>query len=55
MPGPGMELIGEEEKQAILEVIESGYLFRYGSPDDPAFKAKVYELEQKVAKYIGVN
>ena len=55
MPGPGMELIGEEEKQALLEVIESGYLFRYGSVDNPAFKAKVYTLEQEVAERIGVR
>jgi dTDP-4-amino-4,6-dideoxygalactose transaminase len=50
-----MELIGEEEKRELLEVLEGGYLFRYGSPDDPAFKAKVYTLEQEVAKYIGVD
>jgi len=50
-----MELIGEEEKQALLEVIEAGYLFRYGSLDDPAFKAKVYQLEQEVAKLAGVR
>ena len=55
MPGPGMELIGEEEKRQILEVIESGYLFRYGSAKDPAFKAKVYTLEQEVSKLIGVE
>ena len=55
MPGPGMELIGEEEKQALLEVIEAGYLFRYGSPDDPAFKARVYQLEQDVARLVGVR
>jgi dTDP-4-amino-4,6-dideoxygalactose transaminase len=54
MPGPGMELIGEEEKKELLEVLEAGYLFRYGSPDDPAFKAKVYTLEQEVAKLVGV-
>jgi dTDP-4-amino-4,6-dideoxygalactose transaminase len=54
MAGPGMELIGQEEKEAILEVVEAGYLFRYGSPDNPAFKAKVYTLEQEVAKLIGV-
>jgi dTDP-4-amino-4,6-dideoxygalactose transaminase len=54
MPGPGMELIGEDEKRELLEVIEGGYLFRYGSPDDPAFKAKVYNLEQEVAKLMGV-
>jgi dTDP-4-amino-4,6-dideoxygalactose transaminase len=50
-----MELIGEEEKQALIEVIESGYLFRYGSLDNPAFKAKVYQLEQEVAKLMGVG
>jgi dTDP-4-amino-4,6-dideoxygalactose transaminase len=55
MPGPGMELIGEEEKRALLEVIEAGYLFRYGSPDNPAFKAKVYQLEQEVARLMGVR
>ena len=55
MPGPGMELIGEEERQAALEVLEAGYLFRYGSPDDPAFKAKVYQLEQEVATLMGVQ
>jgi dTDP-4-amino-4,6-dideoxygalactose transaminase len=49
-----MELIGEEEKRELLEVLESGYLFRYGSPDNPAFKAKVYQLEQEVAKLAGV-
>ena len=55
MPGPGMELIGEEEKKELLEVIESGYLFRYGSPDNPAFKAKVYQLEQEVASLLGLQ
>ncbi len=54
MPGPGMELIGAEEKQAILEVLEAGYLFRYGSPDNPAFKAKVYQLEREVAALVGL-
>jgi dTDP-4-amino-4,6-dideoxygalactose transaminase len=51
MPGPGMELIGKEEKQALLEVIESGYLYRYGDLADPKFKAKVWNLEQDFAKY----
>ena len=55
MPGPGRELIGEEEKRELLEVIEEGYLFRYGSPENPAFKAKVYKLEQAVAERLGVN
>ena len=30
MPGPGMELIGEEEIQEVLEVLRGGYLHRYG-------------------------
>ena len=54
MPGPGMDLIGEEEKKLLLEVVESGYLFRYGSRDNPAFKAKVYTLETEVARLVGV-
>ena len=55
MPGPGMDIIGEEEKQALLEVIESGYLYRYGDLKDPNFKAKVWNLEQDFAKYVGTN
>jgi dTDP-4-amino-4,6-dideoxygalactose transaminase len=54
VPGPGMDLIGEEEKRELLEVIESGYLFRYGSPENPAFKAKVYRLEQEVARLLSL-
>jgi dTDP-4-amino-4,6-dideoxygalactose transaminase len=50
-----MELIGEEEKKEVLEVLEAGYLFRYGSPDEPAFKAKVYNLEQEVARMFNVK
>jgi dTDP-4-amino-4,6-dideoxygalactose transaminase len=55
MPGPGMELIGEEEKQALLEVIEGGYLYRYGRAENPNFKAKVYQFEQEVARRAGVR
>ena len=55
MPGPGMEWIGEEEKKAVLEVIESGYLSRYGEEDNPKFLAKVYQLEQEFARRSGVK
>lgn len=54
MPGPGMQLIGEEEKREVLEVLESGYLFRYGSESDPRFKAKVWSLERRVAELSAV-
>ncbi|HSV30569.1 MAG TPA: DegT/DnrJ/EryC1/StrS family aminotransferase [Atribacteraceae bacterium] len=53
--GPGSYLIGEEEKKELMEVIESGYLFRYGATDDPRFKKKVVTLEQEFAKLIGVR
>lgn len=52
MPGPGHYLIGKEEKEAILKVIESGYLFRYGSLSDPKFGAEVWNLEQEIARYL---
>ena len=51
MPGPGMELIGEEEIQEVLDVLRDGYLFRYGVSlgdyVDPRFKGKVLKLEQR--------
>lgn len=50
-----MEYIGEDEKRELLEVLEAGYLFRYGSADNPAFKAKVYQLEEEVARMAGVR
>src|SRR5437667_12363860 len=59
MPGPGMELIGEEEIQEVMEVLRSGYLFRYGvslgAEVDPRFKGKVYKVEQEIANYCGVK
>ena len=57
MPGPGMELIGEEEIQAAMEVLEGGYLFRYGvslgDSVDPRFKGKVFQLEEEVPRRLG--
>ncbi len=59
MPGPGMELIGEEEIQEVLEVLRGGYLFRYGislgSEVDPRFKGKVYQVEREIAEYCGLR
>ncbi len=46
-----MDIIGKEEKEALLDVIESGYLFRYGDFQNPKFKAKVWSLEQDFADY----
>jgi dTDP-4-amino-4,6-dideoxygalactose transaminase len=54
-----MELIGREELEEALEVLQSGFLFRYGvsigKELDPRFKAKVFKLEEEVARLAGVN
>ena len=55
MPGPGMDLIGQEEIEEVLDVLRSGYLLRYGKEDNPRFKAKVHTLEQEVAHRCGVR
>ena len=55
MPGPGWYLIGEEEKREVEEVLETGYVYRYGKADDPNFKGKVFTLQQEFAKTIGVK
>jgi len=55
MPGPGQAWIGREERDAVLAVVESGHLFRYGRPDDPAFKRTVYTFEQELAALCGVR
>lgn len=51
MPGPGAYWFGKEEADAVMEVMKSGYLFRYGSESDPSFLHKVSTLEKEFAKY----
>ena len=55
MGGPGSFLIGNKEKEEVLEVLESGYLFRYGSEDDSRFKHKVVQFEDELCSYLGTN
>lgn len=55
MAGPGYLMIGDEERKEVSEVLESGYLSRYGSDDDSRFKRKVLKLEDTVAETIGVR
>ena len=50
MPGPGMELVGEEEIQEVMDVLRSGYLYRYQVGQDDRFQGKVLKLEQEVAR-----
>jgi len=54
MGGPGSYLIGDEEKKQIMEVLDKGYLFRYGDESDPRFLAKVWQLEKKVSKILKI-
>jgi dTDP-4-amino-4,6-dideoxygalactose transaminase len=51
MPGPGAYWFGEEELEAVTEVMKSGYLFRYGSENDKEFLHKVSTLETEFARY----
>lgn len=53
MAGPGAYNFGDEERKEVLDVLESGYLSRYGNLDDPKFKHKVYSLEQEFSGYVG--
>ncbi len=55
MPGPGMEIVGEEEIQEVLEVLRSRWLYRYGAEQDPNFKRKVLTLEEQIARMSHVN
>ena len=55
MPGPGTFLINDIERKEVQEVLESGYLSRYGREDDPRFKRKVITLEREFARKIGVD
>jgi len=47
MPGPGLDLVGDEELAELTDVIRSGRLSRYG-PEDDTFPAKVRSFEEAV-------
>lgn len=51
--GPGSYVIGEEEKKELLDVINSGYLFRYGTEGVDGFQAKVVTFEKEMAERLG--
>lgn len=54
MPGPGVDLIGDEEIAEVIEVLRSRHLSRYG-PDGPTFAAKVRSFEEAVARETGAR
>ena len=55
MSGPGAYWFGQEEIDAVMRVMKSGYLFRYGNEDDPKFLHLVATLEKEFAKYCGAQ
>jgi len=55
MPGPGAFLFGEEERAELLDVMETGYLSRYGSENDPNYKRKVVTFEKEFAEFSGAK
>ena len=52
---PGFEIFGEEEKKEILEVLDTGVLFRYEFPNERKGIYKVRTFEEKFAAYCGVK
>jgi 8-amino-3,8-dideoxy-alpha-D-manno-octulosonate transaminase len=52
---PGFELIGEEERREVLQVIESGVLMRYGFDAARNGQWKSRELEQALATRFGTR
>jgi len=55
MPGPGAYWFGPEETNAVLEVMNAGYLFRYGDENNPKFQHRVATLEKEFARYCSTN
>lgn len=55
MSGPGAYLFDEVERNQVLDVLEEGYLSRYGSEANPAFKGKVLEFEKQLSQFMDSN
>lgn len=55
MAGPGAYSFGDEERKEVMDVLSSGHLSRYGDPEDPGFKRKVYTFEQEFSKLCGTK
>jgi 8-amino-3,8-dideoxy-alpha-D-manno-octulosonate transaminase len=50
---PGFEIFGEEEKKEIMEVLDTGVLFRYEFPEQRQGVYKVRTFEERFARYCG--
>lgn len=52
---PGFEIFGDEEKHAVLQVLESGVLFRYGFEGQRKEQWRVRQFEEAFARYTGAS
>lgn len=52
---PGTELFGDEERREVMEVLETGVLFRYGHEDRRRDRWKAREMENLVRDYTGAG
>jgi 8-amino-3,8-dideoxy-alpha-D-manno-octulosonate transaminase len=55
MSGPGRNFIGNEERREVLDVLESGHLFRFGLKPDPEYKQKVVMFEDEFKEFMGTK
>ncbi|NLB80859.1 MAG: DegT/DnrJ/EryC1/StrS family aminotransferase [Clostridiaceae bacterium] len=53
--GPGSYVFGEEEKKQLNEVMEGGYLFRYGAEGVDGFCHKVADFENEFCNVLGAK
>ena len=53
--GPGSYVFGVEEKKELMDVMESGYLFRYGTKGVDGFQHKVASFETELAQKLGLK
>ena len=51
--GPGSYVFGAEERKELMDVIDSGYLFRYGTEGVDGFQHKVASFEIELAEKLG--
>lgn len=52
---PGFEIFGEEEKREIMDVLDTGVLFRYEFNEQRKGVFKVRQFEEQFAKYCGTS
>lgn len=53
--GPGSYVFGAEERKELMDVIDSGYLFRYGTEGVDGFQHKVASFEVELAQKLGLK